>query len=1522
MADDDQEIEDQVEDQVADQNDQPEPEPQTTGSTQQPAANAQPDPRNLVPYNPQQEVSGQNEQPDPRNLVPVEPNNPEGRSATGVYLRNLARGIIPGIAGAAGMVVGGVAGSEIPVAGTIAGGLAGGMAASYWAKKGTEAVSDALGLDSPESRAADEAAHPTAAFAGDLTGGLAGFSPTNASGKIALRVASGLGGAGINLAGQAASKGIDQIDPTEAIIAGGAAAAFPNVNRLAGGAAAGVMGGAARAGLDIRPSPYEQRLKAAQNPSRGPQPAEPSQPPTDDATNAGRPLNQAQGQGDINAPLSAHEKHKAAMQSPSATSDNKGTAQEKTNPDKAPYEYDWRGKGPDPRGPGGYRPFGDQQGIQTQPLSGVTPDVKAVFDAQRPLPPVPQGPPKFQLPQPRPQQPPQVPPLPFSMRPGQGPQMSTQRGPVMDAQRGPALPTSTPGAAASAPWAQRGPTSPITPGANPPPFSMRPGQGPQMMAQKGPTNDAYSTPPLSPSEVLARRAQLAATPAPPMVSDRGNVLAPQASNIRPAEAAPPAAPPEEPGLGPTPRQFGQKPSTLEEAPPLQQEVPGREVFGQKPAPPAPEVPAQEPVSTPEIKTPIESGSPQEVGAAMPARSGMEPNRQASGELQRERPFTTDDGRGIGDRGMAARPDRLKRYQNWDVGSQVNVGYNRGLTVTAKNPDGSFTLQSPKGKTYNFKAHQGLVEETSPLVREAAAKAAEDIVARRPQSLSAGAGEGAATYGEGINRYAPKGTAPPGERRATLGGIWKSANDKFDNLFGIGKLAKYVFAPHTISNDSATADRIIRYFMGNTKAQAAQFADALGQQRKYFNSLTPEESQHFAENFENGTIAKNHPAWHAMDNARKVSDSLEQGMKAAGATDNYTKVAMPQLFAKKAFRDDGTSFDQRTDMRNWIQNFKDENGRLPTMGDALKRGYLLDDHFVKADGTPDLMRLMAQNQFQKHLAIERANIMRTATEGIKADPKTQRGAIDPVLSPNQDSRYSRPLDKDLTNGVPLYAAPETKAVLERYFKPTIQDPTYNNAYNAYMGVKNATNAWDLFGGIYHMRFMLQESAINEMSRGMARLAAGNVGGIKDILRSPDSFVTLYKEGKNKVLDAMLHPENVTDTMDRMTLQYLKNGGQLPPVRLRGMGITPELETEGAISGFADGWKDAWKDFARDTVQRALKTGNKFSQEGALAGSKAVAYNSVHTISDFLQATMHPLFNRYIPLLKAGANFRNMKQYLIDNPGLGDDHYNDMARKFVNNTDNAMGELNQSTLYAPGWLKAIGNGSTVSLGWNIGDVKQFLGGGRQLIRDPSSFAFGKNYDPRVSYIPAMMAVTALSNIAYQLYKIQEGPRDLADVAFPRTGGKTKLGNPERAIMPGYEKDVAEGADMATNRQPLGNSVMHWAYGKLAALPQTAIDTLLYNQNFAKKQIHNPNDGFASMLTDYLGYAFHKMLTPIMAQQYFHEEKNPNTNIGPIEKFLGNKHAPREWEDRPQELERQRKANDKAAKDAKKFHQNTGY
>ena len=130
----------------------------------------------------------------------------------------------------AGAAVGAAAGPVGAFVGGLVGGVAGGMGASVL----QDTALDAAGINDTEQRQANEEANPKSAFAGDVAGSMAGFSPVAVGETVGKRLLQRAGGAvlqgGIEAGQELYQDG--KVDPLKIAGTAAAGAVLPGVNKL------------------------------------------------------------------------------------------------------------------------------------------------------------------------------------------------------------------------------------------------------------------------------------------------------------------------------------------------------------------------------------------------------------------------------------------------------------------------------------------------------------------------------------------------------------------------------------------------------------------------------------------------------------------------------------------------------------------------------------------------------------------------------------------------------------------------------------------------------------------------------------------------------------------------------------------------------------------------------------------------------------------------------------------------------------------------------------------------------------------------------------------------------------------------------------------------------------------------------------------------------------------------------------------------------------------------------------------
>lgn len=168
------------------------------------------------------------------------------------------------------------------------------------------------------------------------------------------------------------------------------------------------------------------------------------------------------------------------------------------------------------------------------------------------------------------------------------------------------------------------------------------------------------------------------------------------------------------------------------------------------------------------------------------------------------------------------------------------------------------------------------------------------------------------------------------------------------------------------------------------------------------------------------------------------------------------------------------------------------------------------------------------------------------------------------------------------------------------------------------------------------------------------------------------------------------------------------------------------------------------------------------------------------------------------------------------------------------------------------------SVQSVGWNFGTLRLLLGGAKdvgklvkpedyvaQLDKAGTVTAKQSRLTDRLSYLITLNATVGMAGAALQYMMTGEGPKEMKDWFFPRTGRKNPDGTAERLSFPSYVKD-----EFALATHPLIT-----AQHKLHPVFNMAME-LATNRDFYGTQIYNPDASIpeeAKQLLTYLGKSF---------------------------------------------------------------------
>ena len=430
-----------------------------------------------------------------------------------------------------------------------------------------------------------------------------------------------------------------------------------------------------------------------------------------------------------------------------------------------------------------------------------------------------------------------------------------------------------------------------------------------------------------------------------------------------------------------------------------------------------------------------------------------------------------------------------------------------------------------------------------------------------------------------------------------------------------------------------------------------------------------------------------------------------------------------------------------------------------------------------------------------------------------------------------------------------------------------DPAYGHAYDTIRHGSNSITALELGLSGYHALTMMQEGVVNQVASALGYARRGHFGtAATKLAGAPAAPVSLAMKGK-KLQDVYLGLTPGARDMQEVTNLLTKAGG-----RAKGAQHAPDYQFSQTGS-----YVTALK---RGALQGQLLVDKNEALSG-VGGTARVAFRHMGRIID---TVAQPIFEKYIPVVKNGAFYENMSGWLKQNPGATEAQKTAAARQIWDSVDNRFGEMVSDNVFWNQVLKQTAQLSLRSWSWTMGTSRELGGGVRDAIRAPykTPTGIGPNdakWTQKMDYAVALPLTYAALAATYQYLKTGQPPKDLQDLAAPRTGGTdAATGEAERIIMPGYMKDVFGFLEHPV--QEAGN--------KFATAPTKAVE-LMENKDWRGDPIFPPSGSDApAWLSAFWNYATDSF-GPISMKDIV-KGRREGSNLNRFEKALGVRTAPR--------------------------------
>jgi hypothetical protein len=172
----------------------------------------------------------------------------------------------------------------------------------------------------------------------------------------------------------------------------------------------------------------------------------------------------------------------------------------------------------------------------------------------------------------------------------------------------------------------------------------------------------------------------------------------------------------------------------------------------------------------------------------------------------------------------------------------------------------------------------------------------------------------------------------------------------------------------------------------------------------------------------------------------------------------------------------------------------------------------------------------------------------------------------------------------------------------------------------------------------------------------------------------------------------------------------------------------------------------------------------------------------------------IMEHIVPMQKLGVFSDLVSQWLRRNPDADPVEMTKAMQSIWRSVDNRLGEMVYDNKFWNRTFKDSLHLGVRALGWNFGTIEEIGGAPVDVVKAiDKKIRTGKvtadDWGHKAPYVFGLMFTAALVGATLQYLMTGNGPEDLKDLAFPRTGRFEPDGTAERISLPSYVKDIWE-------------------------------------------------------------------------------------------------------------------------------------
>lgn len=422
------------------------------------------------------------------------------------------------------------------------------------------------------------------------------------------------------------------------------------------------------------------------------------------------------------------------------------------------------------------------------------------------------------------------------------------------------------------------------------------------------------------------------------------------------------------------------------------------------------------------------------------------------------------------------------------------------------------------------------------------------------------------------------------------------------------------------------------------------------------------------------------------------------------------------------------------------------------------------------------------------------------------------------------------------------------IIDNYLSPGLRS---NKLYHLAREFSDGLNQAQLGGTFFHAGFEGIEGMASAIALGVQEASRGQlVKGAARALVSPVSIVKNLIEGKKGISE------------------YMKPG-------------STDAETAKIVDALVSAGYRPYQDEFASHFSRLKETWKTLGEAEGLGKVGPAAKALWHGIGSALEVFSYPVMNVMVPRMKTGVAMDMVRSWMDTHQGASFAEKQAAVSKIWDSTENRLGQFTYDRTNLSRMQRDILHLSIRSVGWNLGTIRELLGGVYDIPTSIKGVLKGEGVTERTAYVVGMtLATAAMGYLVSTLYG--QVPQTFKDYMFPRTGRTRQDGSEDRVSLPSYMRDVFSVLNRA-DEGPQRIMTNLWTMAKHKVNPGLAIAAeMLSNEDFYGRAIWNYNDPWMRQAED-MGLHLMTSATPFgvrgLQQQLETGATDPTALAGPF-------------------------------------------